>query len=502
MSSAYPPVDPRTPVIVGAGQCVRRPGDPAPPIEPVDLMSEALRAAGADAGPTGSRLLAAADSVRVPRLISWRYRDPGRLAAQRAGADPAESWVTPISGNSVQTLVSRSGLDILAGRNDVVLITGAEAWRTRSAARRAGLDLGWTALSDQHTEATPFGEDVPLSSGAEVAAGLAEPLVFYPMVETALRAGAGRTVEEHQLHLGRFWSRFSEIAATNPNAWTRRAFTPAEVTEPSPDNRMVGFPYPKRMTSNMFVDMGAAVIVCSFERARALGIPADRWVFVHAGADAHDHWFASHRADLRSSPAIRLAGTAALDLAGAAAADVAHVDLYSCFPSAVQVAASELGLGLGRDLTVTGGMNFAGGPFNSYPMHSVATMVDRLRSDPGTLGLVTGNGGYLTKHAIGIYGSDPPAAGRFRHRDVQAEVDALPATAFDEKPEGPATIEAYTVVHGRDGEPERAVLALTMPDGRRAWGANTEPATLRDLCRHEGVGRAAHVTPGGDTSVI
>ena len=40
-----------------------------------------------------------------------------------------------------------------------------------------------------------------------------------------------------------------------------------------------------------------------------------------------------------------------------------------------------------RDLTVTGGMTFAGGPWNNYVTHGVATMVGVLREDPGDLGL-------------------------------------------------------------------------------------------------------------------
>jgi acetyl-CoA C-acetyltransferase len=280
---------------------------------------------------------------------------------------------------------------------------------------------------------------------------------------------------------------------------------------------MISFPYPKLLNSNLFVDQGAALILCSVERARSLGIAPERWVFVHAGADAHDHWLVSHRADLHTSPAIRLAGRAALELASATVDDLAHVDLYSCFPSAVQVAATELGLGHrltghpADDLTVTGGMGFAGGPFNNYPMHAVATMVDRLRAGAGPtaasarsggpLGLVTANGGFLTKHAVGIYGTGPPAAGVFRDAQPQAAVDALPARGHDPAPAGPATIEAYTVVHTRDGDPERAVLALTMPDGRRAWGATTDGATMRGLCHEEGVGRRATVGPDSVVAV-
>jgi acetyl-CoA C-acetyltransferase len=496
-------MDPRTPVIVGVGQALRRPDSEQPPLEPVDLMAAALRAAAADAGPAGPRLLTAADSVRVPLLISWHYTDPGRLAAARAGAAPAESWCTVMGGNYVQTLINRTSADIVAGRNDVVLLTSAEARRSRTTARKAGTDLDWTVEPAGTPPATPFGEDRPLYTDAEAATGVFVPSVFYAIAESALRAAAGRTHDAHRAHLGRLWSRFSEVAAENPNAWSRTTYTAEEVTTPSAANRMVGFPYPKRLNSNLDVDMGAALLLCSAERAASLGVPRDRWVFVHAGADAHDHWFPSQRADLRSSPAIRSAGRAALDLAGTTAADLAHVDLYSCFPSAVQVAAAELGLGPDRDLTVTGGMSFAGGPLNSYTMHSVAAMADRLRADgDGGLGLVTANGGYLTKHAMGVYGTEPPAAGVFRHADTQAEVDAQAAREPDPDPAGPGTVEGYTVVHGRDGDPERAVLALLRPDGRRAWGTCADPTTLAALEREEGVGRPAHVEPGGDTKVL
>ena len=159
---------------------------------------------------------------------------------------------------------------------------------------------------------------------------------------------------------------------------------------------------------------------------RSLGVPSDRWVFPQAGSDAHDTPFVSNRRDFRSSPAIQAAGPAALRLAGVDVDDVSHVDLYSCFPSAVQIAAAELGLRLDRPLTITGGLSFAGGPWNNYVMHSIATMVDRLRDDAGSVGLITANGGFVTKHAFGVYATTPPkATGRFEWTSPQAEVDAV-----------------------------------------------------------------------------
>ena len=142
------------------------------------------------------------------------------------------------------------------------------------------------------------------------------PVHAYPLFENALRAANGWTLEEHAARIGALWSRFSEVAAANPHAWIRTPRSAGEIVTPGPDNRMVSFPYPKLCTANMQVDQGAGYIVCSVEAARAAGVPEERWVFPLAGADANDHWFISHRAELHRSPAIRLAGAAALGLAG------------------------------------------------------------------------------------------------------------------------------------------------------------------------------------------
>ena len=184
-----------------------------------------------------------------------------------------------------------------------------------------------------------------------------------------------------------------------------------EIRTPGPGNRMIGLPYPKYMNSNNDVDQAAAVIMCSAERARALGVPEDRWVFPHAGADCHEHPFVSHRWSLAETPAIRAGGQAALELAGLGIDDVELVDLYSCFPSAVQLGAASLGLALDRQLTRTGGLSFAGGPWNSYVLHAIATVMADLRERPGGFGLVWANGGFVTKHSFGVYSTRPPAQG-------------------------------------------------------------------------------------------
>ncbi len=373
-------LDPRTPVLIGAGQLSQRVDRGAEVLEPVDLMVEALRRAEADSG--GRGVLARADSVRVARLLSWRYGDPGALVGERIGASPRQTMYTVMGGNYVQSLVNLSAADIAAGRADVVLVGGAEAWRSRNQARAEGRQLPWTTQPDDTVPTVSLGEDTSLSSPFEVERGVFLPVTIYPMFEVALRAAAGRSPDEQRRRAAQLWADFSQVAATNPHAWIQQAFTADEIATPSPDNRMIAYPYTKLMNSNNNVEQGAGLILCSAEAARSMGVPTDRWVFPLAGTDAHDHWFVSNRIDLCSSPAIRLAGARAMELAGVGVDDLAHVDLYSCFPSAVQIAAAELGLGIDRPLTVTGGMSFAGGPWNNYPCHGIATMAGRPAPGP------------------------------------------------------------------------------------------------------------------------
>ncbi|MDO8389345.1 MAG: acetyl-CoA acetyltransferase [Actinomycetota bacterium] len=495
-------IDPRTPVLIGAGQFLHRTsssgGGLDDALDPSTLMAEAIRLAATDAGLAS---VPQPDSWRVISLLSWRYGDPAWVVAQRLGLEPRDTAITTMGGNSPQTLLNSTALEIQRGEVDLVVLTGGEAWRTRMRARAADVELPWPKAPEDRMPRL-LGDDLQMNLAAERDRGVSMPVQVYPMFETAIRAAAGRTMQDHQRVIGELWARFSEVAAANPNAWLREARTAAEITTPTAKNRMIGFPYTKSMVSNNDVDMAAAVIMCSAERAAALGVPRDRWVFPHAGADCHEHVFISNRFSFADTPAVELGGRRALQLAGLSIDDVELVDLYSCFPSAVQLGAQSLGLSLDRPLTVTGGLCFAGGPWNSYVMHSIAAMVQALRERPGANGLVWANGGYATKHAFGVYSTTPPAAG-FRHAYPQAEIDAMPRRELAEGAEdaGAATIEAYTVMHSRDGVPETALAACLLPDGRRAWGKSTETELAAAMCVGEWVGRGATVGADGTLRV-
>ncbi len=486
-------LDPRTPVLIGAGQFVHRAGGLDDALDASALIGEAIRAAATDAGLSS---VPNPDSIRVVGLLSWKYGDPGWVVAEQLGLTPRETAVTTMGGNSPQTLVNGTALEIQRGELDLAILCGGEAWRTRMRARKAGVELHWPTAPEGRAPRL-LGEDLEMNHPAERASGIVMPVQVYPMFETAVRAAAGRTVDEQQIVSSELYARFSEVAAANPYAWLRDAKTAEEIRTPSASNRMIGFPYPKYMNSNNDVDMGAALIMCSVEKAEALGVPRDRWVFPHSGADCHEHTYISNRWSFAETPAVELGGRHALELAGLSIDDIEVVDLYSCFPSAVQLGAKSLGLSLDRQLTRTGGLAFAGGPWNNYVMHAIAAVMHDLRDRPGANGLVWANGGYATKHAFGVYSTTPPVT--FQHSYPQDEIDAMPRRELAETAEaqGPATIEAYTVMFSRDGEPETALAACLLADGRRAWGTSTDPQLAAAMCEGEWVGRRAELDGEG-----
>jgi len=492
-------LDPRTPVIVGVGQYLHRDATLDDALEPAALMERAVLAAVADAGLSSTPPVG---SVRVVNVIGWRYRNTPRFLAERLGIAGAELVNTASGGNMPQSLVNRTALDILGGGLDLAILAGGEAFRTYMRAKRAGVTLPWPKADDDDTP-VPFGDDTPMSHGYEIERRIVAPVQVYPMFETALRAAAGRSPERHLERLGRLWSGLSEVAAGNPCAWIRDARSPEEITTVTPANRMIGLPYPKSMNSNSDVDMAAAVIMCSVEAARRLGIPADRWVFPVAGSDCHEHPFVSNRDTFARTPAIELGGRRVLSLAGVSIDDVSIIDLYSCFPSAVQLGAQSLGIDpLERQWSRTGGLPFAGGPWNNYVMHAIATVVDDLRRQPDEKALVWGNGGFATKHAFGVYATAPPEGG-FVHDDPQDEIDALPSRSLATATEaaGPARVEAYTVMFDRDGDPERAISACLLDDGRRAWGTSDDRDVARLFCEGEWVGAAVTLDDEGSLRV-
>lgn len=502
-------IDPRTPILVGSGQVSDFDTPPETGQSAVDMIERAVRAAAADTG-AGDGLLTALDSVCILRLYtdtSWRFRSPfGKCSnppgavAGRVGATRARLQYTHPGGNMPQFMVNRTAEEIAAGAVDLALIAGGEALRTMRGARKAGLEIDWQEdAPDGFGDYAEIGDPRIGVSDYEERHEMRAPIMMYPMVENGIRAHRGRSVAEHQRAMGRLLAGFAAVAKANPLAARREGYGAEEIAAVSEENRYIGFPYTRLMNSNPYIDQSAAVIMCSVEKARSLGIDPSRWVFLHGCGDAHDHWFVSERVNYHASPAIRMMSSKAFDMAGKSIADMDHIDLYSCFPSAIEIGCQEIGIAEDdpRGLTVTGGLPFFGGPGNNYVTHSIAEMMNKVRTRPGSFGLCTANGHNVTKHSAGIY-STTPTDGPWRREDpaaYQGALDAMAKPDLVEVAEGPAKIETYTVMHRPDGPEHGLIIGRLAGTGAR-FLANTpqDAATLMDLEENGDVGRPGRVS--------
>jgi acetyl-CoA C-acetyltransferase len=484
--------DPRAPVLIGLGETVHRPGEPAPEnTEPAALMAEAIRAAVADAGSDG--VLEAVETIAVAPSAAWTDGDPGRRVAEllELGGDVTSIRASMQGGNGPQLLVNVLAQRIVDGELDAAIVCGAEALSTLAGAMKTQQPTGWPDPDSSRRPDEVLEQDASANTDAEIAVGLIAPIMAYPLIENAIRRDAGRTQDEHLDVIAGLWSRFSEVAATQPNAWSSQTYTTEELRTATPGNRQVTLPYLKLLNSNIQVDQGGAVILTSVAKAQELGVPEDRWVYVHAGARATDEWFLSERHELHRSPAIRACGQAVYEHAGIGPDDLGPVDLYSCFPSAVQLGARELGLSLDRELTCTGGLTFFGGPGNNYATHGIIAVARRLRdADPGTVGLSTALGWYATKHAVGLYGNAAPSQ---PFAAYEPELEPTPKREVAPAEELTATAETCTLIYDKSGPPSYGILFALLDDGRRAVAKTDDPDTMAAMAEDSFLGSTVTV---------
>jgi acetyl-CoA C-acetyltransferase len=479
MTNAPPPLsDDRIPVIVGVGEIVDRPKEIAAGLEPLALLEAALQRAEAD---SGGRLLHQIQSLDIVNFLSWRYRDPEQQLAARLGIEPAHCYYGPVGGESPIRYIHEAAQRIARGECSVAAVCGAEAQSTATKAERAGITLPWT----------PFAHDVPepkrgaaFQKPIAVKLGVFRPVTVYPFYEAASSAHWDQTPREAMAESGRLWSTYSAVAAQNPNAWLKRRFTAEEITTPSQDNRLIAWPYTKLMVANPTVNMGAAILITSLAKAKDAGIAEDRLVHIRGGASAEeprdyllrDQFFQSHPQNAVLN--------AVMELAGGSGRAFDAIELYSCFPCVPKMARRTLGLGADMQPTVTGGLTFFGAPLNTYMTHAACAMVRKLRAG-AELGLLYGQGGFVTKHHGLVLSRQPPAEPLAQDTSVQAEADrnrgAVPE--FVTEAAGKGLVESFTVLYGRAGEVEHGVVMLRTEDDARTLArvpAN-DAATLAHL---------------------
>ncbi|MEA2916635.1 MAG: acetyl-CoA C-acetyltransferase [Bradyrhizobium sp.] len=453
----------RIPVIVGVGEIVDRPQEITAGLEPLTLLEQALRRAEED---SGGKLLGEIGSLDIVNFLSWRYRDPEIQLAQRLGIKPKHAYYGPVGGESPIRYLHEAAQRIARGECSVAAVCGAEAQSTATKAERAGVKLPWT----------PFAHDVPepkrgaaFQKPMAVTLGVFRPITVYPFYEAATSAHWGQTPREAMAESGQLWSTYSSVASQNPNAWLKRRFAPDEITTPTPDNRLIAWPYTKLMVANPTVNMAAAVLMTSLAKARAAGIAEDRLIHIWGGASAEEPRDYLIRDQFYESHPQNAVLKAVMDLAGGDGRAFDAIELYSCFPCVPKMARRTLGLGPDVQPTVTGGLTFFGAPLNTYITHAACAMVRKLRGG-AKLGLLYGQGGFVTKHHGLVLSRQAPQRALAQDTSVQAEADrhrgAVPE--FVTEASGKGSVESFTVIYGRNGEVEHGVVMLRTSDNARA----------------------------------
>ena len=492
-----PAPDPRTiPVIAAVGEHVDRPASTDKALEPVDLMVLALKACEADAG---AALLGEVGLMSLIGLISWRYKDPVHLLAERLAINPGELVNASMGGETPIRLVHEAAVRIAMGEDLVAAVVGGESSNALNHAMKASAQLPWTPAASGE-EAVRFPSSKFAMSPVAQQLGVMDPAKVYPFYEVATQAAWGQTPTEGTKGSAELWARYAAVAAQNSSAWIRTAPDANAIATATPDNRLINWPYPKLMVANPSVNQSAAIIVMSLARARKLGIAEDKLIHIWGGAKAVEPEDYLHRDRYDHSTAQTAVLEKAVEIAGGDAHKFRHLELYSCFPVVPKMALRTLKLDPATHApTVAGGLTFFGGPLNNYMSHAVAAMVRALRAHPGDLGMLYGQGGYVNKHHTLVVSTTTPATPMATDYSVQAAADTArgPTPPLRENYKGPAAIETYTVTYARDGLPIEGIIIARTPDGgrvmARAPGNDTETIALLTSLTKSAVGTEGHV---------
>lgn len=460
-------------VITGYGQITQAKDAKPPFVDPVDMMTSAAREA---ARVSGDGCLQAIDSLLVVRTQSRNLQSPGEEVARRLGINAHTIRVSGIGGEVPQHFVNQAAGMLSRGEARAVLICGAETFYPRSRDDVAGESALLQGIPDDYDADDAVGSDA-----LEQRHGLTLPIHGFPLFETALWAKSGLSRDAWLQRVGAMWSRFSEVAATHPNAWTREALPVERIITAAADNRPICFPYVKRMVSQVMADLGAAVVVTTEKTAATFRNAKNQPVYFLGGAFAKDQQrFMIDKADYTRSPALEKIAAAAQQRAGISVDELDGFDLYSCFPCAVNVARGELGIRDDdpRPLTQTGGLGFFGGPGSNYALHGIASLAENIANGKLRNGMATAIGWFMHKYAAGIYSAEPGDndLSSYDQTDLASPQAGEPPVKRVEQANGKGVIETYTVIYARDHSPQKALIYGRLDNGRR-FVANSDEST-------------------------
>ena len=515
--------DNSTPIIVGVGDVCETLTDEllndlTQASSALDLAAQAAQLALDDAQINAAQIDTLAvvrsmpDSVPLLSPPFGNSNNPPASIATRIAAQPSEMLYSKSGGDVPQRMVNEYAELLNQGAAQLVLIAGGEANATSKAALRAQQQLDWaeqyltgsnsTNSNFTNSNSTNLGADLEGMFGVEeFRHGLLQPVNQYAVIENARRSQLKHSPAQHAKAMAELFAPLSEVAKNHPTAMFPHAFSATEIATVSEHNPYIALPYTKRMVAKDGVNQGAAVLMTTVGKARELAIAEDKWVYLHAYAQASDIALIK-RPQLGDSLALRQTLQCAMQWAGLTADDLSVIDLYSCFPIAVELAKEALGISATSSLalTQTGGLPYFGGPGNNYSLHAICAVIRELRKQPTAYGLVSANGGMLQKHAVGIYS----CRAAWQHCDsseLQATIDNQPQVPVESYPSGRASIESYTVSFAR-GKPIHAIVVGRTAQNTR-FLANPylgDAATMQELLEQDCLGKTIYLRADGQAN--
>jgi acetyl-CoA C-acetyltransferase len=472
----------RLPVIAGTGQVANKDGDRI--VHPMVLLEEASRLAleAAGIGPTE------VGGVFTTPLSALAESDPAAMLAERLGAGTGPRVVSSYSGAAPQRLLALACRAVAEGATEVALVVGGIADASVRRARLKGADPPALPTSVWSQGSNPPGglpkRSWPGGFRPEIAAGAGLPSSYFALVQSVL--DQGWDAADRGLRLGNLLAPFTEVAVRRPSlAWFPTVREAENIARPSVQNRMVAEPYTKLMCSFPTVDMAAALVVTTSSTGGRLAI---RPLAIVSASDASppSGWTAMDR-----PRALPMAVAEVFRLSAITPDEVGRFDLYSCFPAAVLLAVSALGLDPAgsKPLTATGGLPYFGGPGASYSLHGLACLFEDMQAGGTQHGAAVGVGGMVTDFSIGVYG-----LGEAPFRSAELAVADPPQVPPARIAQETAVVEAMTVLHDHDRGPVEAPVIARLSSGARIGARCADPAMAGDLSGRNLVGSEVRLT--------
>ena len=478
-------------VVIGVS-AIQQKGDFENLDEALFLMDQAVKEAMSDSG--NKSIKDHIDEIRIPKGF-WRYRDPGKwIAKNNDFKSIPTTYVTKI-GVLQQSLINEACLKIENGEINASIILGGEARYKQLRSVIEKKEYFETKLDENPDFYIKAKEDLYGDEELEELGAMA--VGYYATMETALRKNDNENIEEHQNNIASMYEEFSKVASNNEDAWLDHPYSKKEILETSKKNKMLAYPYNKLHCTSWNVNQSAALIICSEELANKLEIDNKKRVYPISSSENNHMIAIQQRPKLYESLGMIYAAKSINRMMEQLDIILDAYDLYSCFPAAVKMFSKSLELGSELPKTITGSMPYAGGPLNSFVIHSTVKMIQKIRALEARHGLVTGVSGMMTKQSFCVWGKEYQEQFIFDDVTERAKLDENPVE-LSNIAEGEGEIIGYTIIEGSE-HASKAVLYLDDEKKHRKVVSSLDKNFINLLMEEEWVGKKVKFKDGQAT---